>query len=284
MCQYVADSVNGSIEGLLELENLFLEENVIQLLAYDAVSKSRRVKVFFDGKEPACRSFFIHDSRIDWGSGANNHLFIAPFKSAEDNDRLKKSGQIMLSYDHGRYNLEARRLKFLGEEQVDGSVAFRLSLPKIYQVTGRRKLVRHRIPSGMLCSVLAIKKERKSVRKLKGILFDIHAEGFCFVAPASGVTFEKGDQIKLDLETKKEHFKTIHTIVSILSKTQYRRVEGSKQQQIYYGCGVLNVNDAHLLALYVDEIKHKETEVRKASKTSDLTQQLFGKIKRKKHH
>ncbi len=67
------------IAELLELENLFLEEDVIRLLAYDAVSKECQIKVFPDGKEPICRSVFINASHVDWASGKNISLYIAPF-------------------------------------------------------------------------------------------------------------------------------------------------------------------------------------------------------------
>jgi hypothetical protein len=257
------------------------EEDVIRLLAYDAVSKAFRIKVFPDGKEPICHSYFIDDSRIDWASEETDSLFIAPFKDVVDNRRLVKCDQIMLAYEYGRYNLEARRLKFLGQEKVNGQPAFRFSLPKIYQVASRRKMIRHRIPADMPCGIIARKKTRGGDQKLRGMLFDVHGEGFCFAGPTDGVTFEKGDQIKLSLETRQKHFGVIHCIVKILSKVQYRRSEGSGRPYIYYGTLLLNISDGHLLSLYISEIKEKETEVRKATQVSELTQKLFGKIKQR---
>jgi hypothetical protein len=272
--------VDDPIDQLLELENLFLEKDIIRLLAYDAVSRGRRVKVFPDGKEPICNSFFVFDSEADWTCDSCDSLLIATFKSEKDNQRLKKSGQVMLIYEHGRYNLEARRLQFLAEERVNGNPVFRLGLPKIYQVAGRRKLVRHRIPAKMPCMVLARKKHRRGDQLQKGRLFDIHSEGFCYAAPTTGASFEKGDQIKLSLETRLKHFGVIHTIVQVLSKVQYRRVEGGGQPHVYYGCRLLNVHDVHLLELYISDIKAMDTEVRKAAQTFDLKTKLFGKIKK----
>ncbi|MBF0453353.1 MAG: PilZ domain-containing protein [Magnetococcales bacterium] len=269
------------IEELLELENLFVEEDIIRLLSYDAVSKGRRIKLFPDGKEPIISSFFIPDERTDWASDTIDHVFIAPAKSDEENERIKKSSQIMVGYEHGRFNLEARRLTFLGEEKIGQNLAYRVTLPKIFQVAGRRKLVRHRIPAKMPCLVAVRKKIRSGDQSLKGILFDIHEEGFCFAAPVSSANIEKGDQLKCSLETRQKHFGVIHTIVRVLSKAQYRKAEGSAREYIYYGCGLLNVSDDRLMELYIAEVKAKETEIRKARRTSDLTEQLFGKIRQR---
>ncbi|MBF0445083.1 MAG: hypothetical protein HQL68_05795 [Magnetococcales bacterium] len=271
------------IAELLELENLFLEEDVIRLLAYDAVSKESQIKVFPDGKEPICRSVFINPSHVDWSSEKDISLYIAPFQSEEDNLRLKKSDQVMFCYEHDRYGLEARRLKFLGEEKIYGILAYRFSLPKIYQVVGRRKLVRHVIPSSMPCSVTAIKKYKAGKQILKGKLVDIHAKGFCFAAVAKDVIFEKGDQIKLTMDTRREHFGVIHTIVKILSTAEHRKTgSGMVKEQIYYGCQVLSVHNPHMLALYIDEIKNRETKVRQKEQTNQLLNDMFEKIRKKK--
>ncbi len=270
------------ISGLLELENLFLDTEVIRLLSYDAATKGRRVKAFIDGKEPFCDSFFLNDPGVDWASGGNDSICIAQFKSDRDNARLQASDNVMLAYEHGRFNLEARRLAFQEETKIGRNAAFRLSLPRIFQVASRRKLVRHRIPSGMSSTVTVVRKRGKVVKKLRGILFDINAEGLCFAAPASGVVFEKDDQVKLDIETKNQHFGEIHTIVNIMSKTQYRQAEGSRHERIFYGCKLMSVNNSHKLNLFIDDIKARETDVRKASKTSELTKELFGKIKKRR--
>jgi hypothetical protein len=271
------------IAELLELENLFLEEDVIRLLAYDAVSKECQIKVFPDGKEPICRSAFINASNVDWASGTDLSLYIAPFQSDADNLRLKKSGQVMFCYEHDRYGLEARRLKFLGEEEIFGTLAYRFSLPKIYQVVGRRKLVRHVMPSVMPCAVTATKKHKAGNKTIKGKLVDIHAKGFCFSATANDVCFEKDDQIKLTMDTRREHFGVIHTIVKILSKAEHRKTAGGRvREQIYYGCQVLSVHNPHMLALYIEEIKNKETKVRQKEQTNHLLKYMFEKIRKNK--
>ncbi|MBF0357684.1 MAG: hypothetical protein HQL70_03685 [Magnetococcales bacterium] len=270
------------ISELLGLENLFLEEDVIRLLAYDAVYKETQIKVFPDGKEPICRSVFINGGQVDWATGKDISIYIAPFQLEKDNERLKKSDQVMIAYEHEHFGLEARRLRFLGEERLFGNIAFRLSMPKIYQVAGRRKLVRHQIPSSMPCNITAVKKQRTGNLKIAGKLIDIHSEGFCFASSDKNITYEKGDQIKVMMDTRREHFGTLHIIVKILSKAQYRRVEGAREPQIYYGCKTLSVNNSHLLALYVEEVKEKETKLRKKEQTSELLKDMYEKIKKKK--
>ncbi|MBF0380400.1 MAG: hypothetical protein HQL69_05240 [Magnetococcales bacterium] len=271
------------IAELLELENLFLEEDVIRLLAYNAVSKECQIKVFPDGKEPICRSDFINASHVDWTAEKGLSIYIAPFQSEADNLRLKKSDQVMICYEHDRFGLEARRLKFLGEEEVYGNKAFRLSLPKIYQVVGRRKLVRHVVPSSMPCSITATRKHKFGNKVIKGKLVDIHAKGFCFSAIAKEVSFEKGDQIKLAMDTRREHFGVIHTIVKILSKAQHRKTGGgSIKEHVFYGCQVLSVHNPHMLELYVDEIKNKETKIRQKEQTNQLVKDMYEKIRKKK--
>ncbi|MBF0447619.1 MAG: hypothetical protein HQL67_05405 [Magnetococcales bacterium] len=263
------------IEALLGLENLFIEENVIRLLSYDAVIRGRRIKVLPDGKEPICSSYFINDAGVDWASDECTHLYIASFGSEEENERLKHSGQVLLSYEHGRFNLEARRLRFAGVKEIAGHMAFKLSLPKIFQVIGRRKLVRHRVPSDMTCLVTVRKKTRDGDQFLKGVLFDLHREGLCFAAPeSSGQILAIEDQLKLTMDTRLQHFGQIHAIVKIRSKAQYRKTSSSGQQYIYYGCDILNIFDGHMLDLYIAEIKAKETDVRKAEQTKALQKKL----------
>lgn len=269
------------VAELLELENLFVEADMIRLLAFDAVSREERVKVLPDGREPICMSFLLYDERIDWSAEEVPYLHIAALNDDQDNERLKKSGQILISYDYGRFGLEARRLTFLGEEMIKKRLAYRLSLPKIYQVSGRRKLVRHQLPADMRCVVRAKKKSRTGEVNVRGILFDVHAEGFCFAVPQESALYEKGDQIKVVLDVKLNMLKEIHCIARILSKVQYRKMEGNRREFVYFGCQVLNISDPHKLLLYIEDVRDKETEVRKASKASELTAIMLEKIQEK---